>query len=226
MLPLWYTKIKGQVAEDETRSARLMFARLGLALILILAATALPPPPLPVLPCAGEVNGLGMEDPGGVHLTGQAETLEGNDNAAGGPCYCHRPDCEDCPRCEPRQRGDWAVGLGHFYADHEGRDGYAWQVMANGQPMNPNALTIAVRIDLLEADAFRLGDAVRLTSACGVVTATVTDAMPMMPAFAQGVIVDVSPAVAGRLFCEGYGHNGEGIAYGEELVLVERLRAK
>ena len=112
-------------------------------------------------------------------------------------------------------------GRAHFYGLN---DGYAGRIMANGERMNPQALTIAVRVDLL--DTFRLGDAVRLTSACGVVTATVTDAMPMMPAFAQGVIVDVSPAVAAGLFCEGYGFSGQGIAYGEELVLVERLRAK
>jgi len=190
-----------------------MFARLGIILILILAATlaapALPPPPLPVLPCAGEANGLGMEDPGGVDMPDQAETLEGK--AAGGPCAC-----------PPRPREAWAVGLAHFYGDAEGRDGYAWRMMANGQPMNPQALTIAVRVDLL--DTFGLGNAVRLTSACGVVTATVTDAMPMIPSFAQGVIVDVSPAVAAGLFCEGYGHNGEGIAYGEELVLVEVIK--
>ena len=96
--------------------------------------------------------------------------------------------------------------------------------MANGERMNPDSLTIAVRVDLL--DTFRLGDAVRLTSACGVVTATIADTMPLIPALAQQVIVDVSPAVAGGLFCEGYGHNGEGIAYGEELILLERLREK
>jgi len=185
-----------------------MFPRLGLALILILAATALPPPPLPVLPRAGEASGLGMEDSGGVDLTGQAETLEGDDNAAGGPCAC-----------PPRPREAWAMGLAHWYGIG---DGYAWRIMANGQPMNPQALTIAVRVDLL--DTFRLGDAVRLTSACGVVTATIADTMPMIPAFAQGVIVDVSPAVAERLFCEGYGHNGAGVAFGEELVLVEVIK--
>jgi len=190
-----------------------VFTRLGLALILILAATALPPSPLPVLPRAGEANGLGMEDPGGAYLTGQAETLEGDDNAAGGPCAC-----------PPRPREVWAVGLGHFYGDAEGRDGYAGRIMANGERMNPQALTIAVRVDLLEAGAFRLGDAVRLTSACGVVTATVTDAMPMIPALAQGVIVDVSPAVCSRLFCGGCGHNGEGIAYGEELILMQVVK--
>jgi len=150
-----------------------------------------------------------MEDSGGVDLPDQAETLEGD--AAGGPCAC-----------PPRPREAWAVGLAHFYGDAEGRDGYAWRTMANGEKMNPQALTIAVRIDLL--DMFRLEDTVRLTSACGVVTATVTDAMPMIPAFAQGVIVDVSPAVCSRLFCGGCGHNGEGIAYGEELVLVEVIK--
>jgi len=187
-----------------------MFPRLGLALILILAATALPPPPLPVLPRAGEAtNSLGMEDPGGVYLTGQAETLEGD--AAGGPCAC-----------PPRPREAWAVGLAHWYGCLE--DGYAWRTMANGQPMNPQALTIAVRVDLLEAEAFRLGDAVRLTSACGVVTATVTDAMPLEPAASLDTIIDVSPAVCSRLFCGGCGHNGEGIAYGEELVLVEVVK--
>ncbi|MBM3136127.1 MAG: hypothetical protein FJZ89_12775 [Chloroflexi bacterium] len=128
---------------------------------------------------------------------------------AGGPCYC-----------PPRPREQWAVGLAHWYGCIE--DGYAGRIMANGQPMDPQALTIAVRVDLL--DTFGLGNAVRLTSACGVVTATVTDAMPMIPSFAQGVIVDVSPAVAAGLFCEGYGHNGEGIAYGEELVLVEVIK--
>jgi len=183
-----------------------MFPRLGLALILILAATALPPPPLPVLPRAGEASGLGMEDSGGVDLTGQAETLEGD--AAGGPCAC-----------PPRPRETWAVGKAHWYGIG---DGYAGRIMANGQPMNPQALTIAVRVDLL--DTFRLGDAVRLTSACGVVTATVTDAMPLEPAASLNTIIDVSPAVAERLFCEGYGHNGEGIAYGEELVLVEVVK--
>jgi len=111
------------------------------------------------------------------------------------------------------------MGLAHWYGIG---DGYAWRIMANGQPMNPQALTIAVRVDLL--DTFRLGDAVRLTSACGVVTATIADTMPMIPAFAQGVIVDVSPAVAERLFCEGYGHNGAGVAFGEELVLVEVIK--
>jgi len=40
----------------------------------------------------------------------------------------------------------------------------------------------------------------------------------------MGVIIDVSPAIAGKLFCEGYGHNGKGIAYGEELVLVEVIK--
>jgi len=185
-----------------------MFPRLGLALILILAATALPPPPLPVLPRAGEASGLGMEDSGGVDLTGQAETLEGDDNAAGGPCAC-----------PPRPREAWAMGLAHWYGIG---DGYAWRIMANGQPMNPQALTIAVRVDLL--DAFPLNTTVKLSSYCGVVTVTVTDAMPMIPALAQGVIVDVSPAVCSRLFCGGCGHNGEGIAYGEELVLVEVVK--
>jgi len=114
------------------------------------------------------------------------------------------------------------VGLAHFYGDAEGRDGYAWRMMANGQPMNPQALTIAVRVDLL--DAFPLNTTVKLSSYCGVVTATIADTMPLVPSLAQGVIVDASPAVAERLFCEGYGHNGEGIAYGEELVLVEVIK--
>jgi len=193
-----------------------MFARLGIILILILAATlaatALPPPPLPVLPRAGEASGLGMEDPGGVYRLTEA---------AGGPCYCSDTAQEDIQGyCPPRPREQWAVGLAHWYGCPE--DGYAGRIMANGQPMNPQALTIAVRVDLL--DAFPLDTTVKLSSYCGVITATVTDAMPMIPAFAQGVIVDVSPAVAERLFCEGYGHNGEGIAYGEELVLVEIIK--
>jgi len=111
------------------------------------------------------------------------------------------------------------MGLAHWYGIG---DGYAWRIMANGQPMNPQALTIAVRVDLL--DAFPLNTTVKLSSYCGVVTVTVTDAMPMIPALAQGVIVDVSPAVCSRLFCGGCGHNGEGIAYGEELVLVEVVK--
>ena len=179
-----------------------MFGRLGIALILILAATALPPTAPPI----GNEAELSLTTNGsGVYrLTEPAE-------AAGGPCYCP-------PR--PHET-TWIVGLAHFYGEG---DGYAWQVMANGERMNPQALTVAVRVDLL--DTFRLGDAVRLTSACGVVTATIADTMPLIPALAQQVIVDVSPAVAGRLFCEGYGFSGQGIAYGEELVLVERLRAK
>ncbi|MBM4448995.1 MAG: hypothetical protein FJ015_07150 [Chloroflexi bacterium] len=64
----------------------------------------------------------------------------------------------------------------------------------------------------------------RLTSACGVVTATVTDAMPLEPAASLDTIIDVSPAVCSRLFCGGCGHNGEEIAYGEELVLVEVVK--
>jgi len=186
-----------------------VFSRLGLALIFILAATALPPPPLPVLPRAGEASGLGMEDPGGVDLPDQAETLEGD--AAGGPCAC-----------PPRPREAWAVGLGHFYGDAEGRDGYAWRMMANGQPMNPQALTIAVRVDYLAL--MPLGSTVRISSYCGVVIAIIADTMPLEPAMSMGVIIDVSPAIAGKLFCEGYGHNGKGIAYGEELVLVEVIK--
>jgi len=178
-----------------------MFARLGLILILAvtLAATALPPT-APAFPVGNSEVELTLTTSGVYRLT----------EVAGGPCYC-----------PPHPHETWLVGLAHFYGEG---DGYAWQVMANGERMNPQALTVAVRVDLL--DTFRLGDAVRLTSACGVVTATIADTMPLIPALAQQVIVDVSPAVCSRLFCEGCGHNGEGIAYGEELILVERLREK
>ena len=124
------------------------------------------------------------------------------------------PD-EDEPygRCGPRPRQPWAVGLSHWYAGE-----YVGQPMANGEVYTGQDLTIAIRIDLL--DTFPLGSVVRISSVCGVVTAIVTDVMPVCPEQPQ-VVVDVSPRVAGILFCGGYGWNGEGMPYGEELVLIE-----
>ena len=127
------------------------------------------------------------------------------------PSFC---PSEPCGRCAPRPRQPWAVGLAHWYGEN---DGYAWRTMANGQPFDPGKFTVAMRVDLLPD--FPLGSLIRATSACGVVTATVTDAMPLHPEQPQ-VIVDVSPAIAGCLFCGGYGWD-EGVAYGEELVLIE-----
>ena len=127
---------------------------------------------------------------------------------------------EPCGRCAPRPRQPWAVGLSHFYGLG---DGYAWQTMANGEPFDPSALTIAVRVDLL--NVFPLDSVVKISSACGTVTTTVTDVMPVHPE-QPNVVIDVSPAVAGILFCGGYGWSKRGIPFGEELVLIEIAKVR
>ena len=123
---------------------------------------------------------------------------------------------EPCGPCAPRPRPEmWAVGLAHWYGFP-----YIGQTMANGEVYTGQDLTIAVRVDLLPI--FPLNSVVKLSSYCGTVTATVTDAMPIpaSPAHAN-VIIDVSPTVAASLFCQGYGWNDAGVPYGEELVLIE-----
>lgn len=111
-----------------------------------------------------------------------------------------------------RPHETWLVGLAHFYDD-------VGNVMANGEVFTGRDMTIAIRQDLLAE--WPLGSEARLTSACGSVRVTVTDVLPFCEA-QPDVVLDVSPAVCQLLFCNGCGHNGEGVAYGEEFVVVER----
>ena len=70
------------------------------------------------------------------------------------------------------------------YASHYGRgDGFAWRIMANGQPMNPDALTTASR-DL------PLGTKIVVTNPANgkSVRVTVTDRGP----FVHGRLLDLS----------------------------------
>lgn len=124
------------------------------------------------------------------------------------PEICFSSAGEACP---PRPREVWLVGLAHFYDD-------VGNTMANGEAFKGEDMTVAIRQDLL-AD-WPLGSEARLTSACSSVVVTVTDVLPYCEAQPE-VVVDVSPAVCKALFCGGCGENANGVAYGEELVLVE-----
>jgi len=77
------------------------------------------------------------------------------------------------------------------YASHYGRgDGFAWRTMANGQPMNPNALTTASR-DL------PLGTKIVVTNPANgkSVRVTVTDRGP----FVHGRLLDLSHGAFSRV---------------------------
>jgi hypothetical protein len=106
----------------------------------------------------------------------------------------------------------WISEKSHWYGFP-----YIGQVMANGNVYTGEEATVAIREDLQAV--FPLGSRVWLFTACGWELAEVTDLMPVHSDQPQ-VIVDVSPYLAGRLFCQGYGYNERGVAYGEEAVTV------
>ena len=88
--------------------------------------------------------------------------------------------------------------------------GFYGQAQANGDIYTPETFGIAHK-------TIPLGTMVVVVSRCGVVTVEVTDRGPYGP---PEWIVDVSPLVAEKLFCQGHGYTAEGIAYGMERVIV------
>ena len=87
--------------------------------------------------------------------------------------------------------------------------GFYGQPQANGAIYTPDTWGIAHK-------TIPLGTQVVIISRCGAITVEVTDRGPYGP---PDWIIDVSPRVAERLFCGGYGYY-KGVPYGMEQVMV------
>lgn len=86
-----------------------------------------------------------------------------------------------------------SCGVASFYGTTS--DGYAWQIMANGRPMNPSAMITA-------HPSLPFGTRLRVTNqrTGRSVTVTVTDRGP-----AYGRVLDLSPAAFSRIASLGSG---------------------
>ena len=87
--------------------------------------------------------------------------------------------------------------------------GFYGRPQANGDTYTPDTFGVAHK-------TIPLGTTVFVMSGCGAVTVEVTDRGPYG---VEGRILDVSPRVAERLFCGGYGYYN-GVPYGMEQVVV------